>query len=190
MLSCWSEDQSQRPTFHTLKSRFNDILLSMGSESYIDFNIDPEKLCFKEDDLLDIDLTEDDSDLPPMTNFQAATTNTRRGRSVSVCTLPQLMLEQRRASESTAANEPKGTNLLDKFKNKFHPSGEDRELDSASQQGNFVVPNPDILVESVNRYVSNPAVTMRATNGMFDDSLNGILGAPVVILANTEAHSQ
>ena len=47
MLSCWQEDSAQRPTFHILKSNFSDILASSGSNTYIDFSIDPNKLYYK-----------------------------------------------------------------------------------------------------------------------------------------------
>ncbi len=50
MQSCWQENASLRPTFSTLQSKFNDILLNLGNESYIDFNkIDPSNQCYNHD---------------------------------------------------------------------------------------------------------------------------------------------
>ena len=56
MLSCWQESPSQRPTFNSLKLKFNDILSSHGSNTYVDFCIDPNQLCYK---------NEEDTDIPP-----------------------------------------------------------------------------------------------------------------------------
>ena len=54
MISCWQEDSRQRPSFHVLKSKFNDILASHGSNAYVDFCIDPNKLYYKTDEECDI----------------------------------------------------------------------------------------------------------------------------------------
>ena len=56
MLSCWQENPSQRPTFNTLNLKFNDILSSHGSNTYVDFCIDPNHLYYKK---------EEDTDIPP-----------------------------------------------------------------------------------------------------------------------------
>lgn len=45
MLSCWQEDVTKRPTFNVLKSKFDGIL-SQGSQTYVDFSINPDKLCY------------------------------------------------------------------------------------------------------------------------------------------------
>ncbi len=60
MLSCWQENSRQRPSFHSLKLKFNDILASKGSDTYVDFCIDPNKLYYK---------TDDDSNVPATRNF-------------------------------------------------------------------------------------------------------------------------
>lgn len=48
MLSCWNESVSKRPTFITLQSKFEHMLLSVENV-YIDFSIDPEVLCCTEE---------------------------------------------------------------------------------------------------------------------------------------------
>ncbi len=50
MLACWQEDAGCRPTFSTLKGKFNQILLSKGSSNYVDFTVDPKKDYYNTED--------------------------------------------------------------------------------------------------------------------------------------------
>jgi len=78
MLSCWQENSSQRPTFNALKLKFNDILSSHGSNTYVDFCIDPNQLCYKKEDDTDV--------LPSYKNLlHPLLGSDRRSKAISSC---------------------------------------------------------------------------------------------------------
>ena len=79
-----------------LQSKFNDILLSLGTESYIDFNtIDPDKLYYEDDEQLDF--VDDHLELP---EFMDLLNSPARERSLSVSSSMSLgsTVRQRRTS--------------------------------------------------------------------------------------------
>ena len=73
-----------------LQSEFSQILLSLGSESYIDFNINPDKSYYKADEHFD---------LPALSNgsLDVPTKNKRR-QSLSIPQLPESRSRGRRVS--------------------------------------------------------------------------------------------
>jgi len=98
MRVCWQESATTRPTFNALKSKFNDILLNLGSQSYIDFNhIDPGKPCY--DIAMDVvpdgcmDLPEFEIDLMDFSSQER-----RRSQSLSNPGTPTSNLNQRKTS--------------------------------------------------------------------------------------------
>ena len=46
MLSCWHEEATKRPSFSELQAKFDSMLSTQGNNPYIDFSINPEKLCY------------------------------------------------------------------------------------------------------------------------------------------------
>ena len=46
MLSCWHEEATKRPSFPELQAKFDNMLSTQGNNPYIDFSINPEKLCY------------------------------------------------------------------------------------------------------------------------------------------------
>ncbi len=75
MLSCWQEKPNQRPSFQTLKIKFNNILASKGEDAYVDLCIDPNKSYYK---------TENETDIPPSRNrLQPSLSYKRKSKKVS-----------------------------------------------------------------------------------------------------------
>ena len=46
MLSCWTEEPTKRLTFKELQTKFDSMLSAEGNNPYIDFSINPDKLCY------------------------------------------------------------------------------------------------------------------------------------------------
>ena len=46
MLSCWHEEATKRLSFSELQAKFDNMLSTQGNNPYIDFSINPEKLCY------------------------------------------------------------------------------------------------------------------------------------------------
>lgn len=47
MLSCWNEDVTKRPTFKDLQTTLDRMLAARSDNTYIDFSINPENLCYQ-----------------------------------------------------------------------------------------------------------------------------------------------
>lgn len=47
MLSCWNEDVTKRPSFKHLQTTLDRLLAAKSSNTYIDFSINPENLCYQ-----------------------------------------------------------------------------------------------------------------------------------------------
>ncbi len=157
MQSCWTEDPSKRPSFSDLTTKFNDILLSLKPESYVDFkNINLEQSCYQDDDF-NLDFTEEENDLPMEKNFLDVLGVTDRRISLPVPTT-QNLLDHRRASSPTTKTEitePKRFNLLDKIKkSKWFSFEEDNQASSNAED--VSISNLNLSLESLNRYVTSP----------------------------------
>ena len=47
MLSCWNEEVTKRPSFKDLQTTLDHLLAAESNNTYIDFSIDPENLCYQ-----------------------------------------------------------------------------------------------------------------------------------------------
>ena len=160
MLECWREDPNQRPEFEDLKSKFSSMLLEV--ESYVDFdNINPNQLCYQEDEEFNLDLTEDDFELPAVSSFMDVLSPDRRP-SVPITSLQHFNLDQRRSSTPTTRverSDSRKVSFLNKIKNKFL-SLEEEGIES--EENSHGVPfNLEMSpVEStMDRYVSSPTAS-------------------------------
>jgi len=168
MLECWREDPKQRPEFENLKSKFSSMLLEV--ESYVDFNnINPEQLCYKEDEEFHLDLTEDDTEFPPVASSFMDVLSPDRRPSAPINIPPHFTLDQRRSSmpavavtarvvERNDSGFRRKMSLLDKLRNRFLSVDEEAAEPEENSHGgphNFEV----TPVDSLERYVSSPTAS-------------------------------
>ena len=184
MRACWQDNPTKRPTFNGLKSKFNDILLNLGSESYIDFNhIDPSKPCYdiNLDDMPDLcmDLPEFEMDF-----LDLPSRDSTRSHSLSNPATPILNSRQRKSSLPHLLSRLFDTNLpqsksMERFKTKLCSPmaiGEENRASSlvlpvsTEQQEKVRDSSSDRSTgRSVDRYIANPyEVFMRSVSTGLD----------------------
>ena len=175
MLSCWQEDSAQRPTFQVLKSNFNDILASHGSDAYVDFCIDPNQLYYN---------TEEEPEAPPSINLIHSSTTIDKSKDVSsVRSFEAFALRKTTSAPEDSPRLKRQPNervthypSVEKFPSDQHPSKDDRRPNSMMllqhnyEQKKFKVSGIDkdkLDKDEDDRYVRNPSATFDIPNALF-----------------------